>query len=653
MKQDNEFVRTNVQQQSYDRIKEIVSEDCLLRFYDPDKPLFIECDASKLGIGVAMLQPTGELVEQDISSDDSGKAMPLRERLAPVAYASKSLSDAETRYSNIERELLAVVFSLEHFKHFTCSRRVHVITDHKPLLPLFRGKNLTTLSTRLCRLMMRVTDYDVRIHYQHGKSMQLSDALSRLPSHNTKAGQKEEIPGCNITIYDVEIDIGVNAISQIQQETAVDPTMVMLKEHIDKGWPQSVKQCPEPIRDYYSYRHEISIVDGLILKGTRIIIPEKLRQKSLKVLHASHQGIEKSLLRARDTVFWPGISKDIKETCIKCASCCQFAAKQQKEPLQNVPEYLTPWSSLATDVFEYSGHSYLIVVDRFSKFIVVRELKDHSANTTIKAFLSIFREFGLPVQIRSDRGSNYTSREFVEFCRKLDIKLQYSSAEHHSSNPAERAVRTVKNIMKRCRTLDKGSSAWQIALIEYLSTPISSRLKSPAELLTGRIYRGLQPFLTKHVSTVTDDFQKEEFLARRAKEKFYHDRHTRQLPLLTKGQTVYFRKNDRWVKAVVVDRDDDTGRSYTLVTEAGQIVSRNRVDVKPCLTDISISFEGRKVKDTVKSEPKRASSVPKPSKTSSPVAKRNTVKPAGNPKNKQTIVTRSGRVVKAPDRLNL
>ena len=147
--------------------------------------------------------------------------------------------------------------------------------------------------------------------------------------------------------------------------------------------------------------------------------------------------------------------------------------------------------SLATDIFELNGKSYLIVVYHYSKFIVVCKVTDHSAEQTIAKILEIFSEFGVPDEIRSDRGTNYTSSLFLAFCKGLDIKLSFSSAYHHSGNLAECSVQIVKNIMKKCKYTNTN---WRLGL-EYLCTLLNDKLASPAELLAGRQFKGLQPTL--------------------------------------------------------------------------------------------------------------------------------------------------------------
>ena len=170
MKKDAEFVWTVEHDNAFKQLKSAISKDCLIQFYDTTKPLYIECDASKRGIGCVLLQPDDDVPQERVND--------IPTNLRPVAYASKSLSVAEQNYANIERELLGVVFSLETFKHFTYGRKTNIITDHKPLTALF-NKSLQNTSPRLARMMLRIVDYNAKIIYQKGSKMFLSDEIGR------------------------------------------------------------------------------------------------------------------------------------------------------------------------------------------------------------------------------------------------------------------------------------------------------------------------------------------------------------------------------------------------------------------------------------------------------------------------------------------
>ena len=178
------------------------------------------------------------------------------------------------------------------------------------------------------------------------------------------------------------------------------------------------------------------------------------------------------------------MTADITALISNCPACQKFESKQPPETLRNESPTTQPWTSLATDIFELNGKPYLIVVDYF---IVVCKVTDHSAEQTIAKFLEIFSELGVPDELCSDRGTNYTSSLFLSFCKGLDIKLSFSSAHHHSRNPAEHSVQIIKNIMKKCKYTNTN---WRLGLLEYLCTPLSEKLTSPAELLASRQFKG-------------------------------------------------------------------------------------------------------------------------------------------------------------------
>ena len=152
LKEDTEFIWMSVHQCAFDQIKLHVSNDVKLQFYDAHKPLYIEVDMSKKNIGALMLQ------EDTIVRNDSKFGSEIPTNLRPISYTSKTLSTTELNYSNIECELLGFPFAIIHFKQFTYGRLVHVITDHKPLVSLFR-KLLVDSSPRLTRMLVQTTPW--------------------------------------------------------------------------------------------------------------------------------------------------------------------------------------------------------------------------------------------------------------------------------------------------------------------------------------------------------------------------------------------------------------------------------------------------------------------------------------------------------------
>ena len=184
------------------------------------------------------------MLQPDKSHKNTSKSE-IPNNLRPVAYASKTLTSCESNYSNIERELLGVLFSVLHFKHFTYGCKVHIITDHKPLVSLFR-KSLTPASPRLSRMLLRILDYQLEVMYQPGTKMHLSDALSRLTSHNDNSKAKS-IPGLDITVHDVQVftEISPLSLEKIKCVTENDPDLKTLKQYIQDGdWVSYLSHAP-------------------------------------------------------------------------------------------------------------------------------------------------------------------------------------------------------------------------------------------------------------------------------------------------------------------------------------------------------------------------------------------------------------------------
>ena len=266
--------------------------------------------------------------------------------------------------------------------------------------------------------------------------------------------------------------------------------MQLLIDHINNGFPESSMKIPDSIKAYFSFRDELSVCTGIILKGhNRIVIPESLRPQAINILHnKAHLGLSKTLERASMCVYWPGITDAIKDSVSACKPCLTFSSKQQHE-LYVSDTVSQPWSNLSLDNFEFQGQHFIMVLGISTKFFVVRPVWSLNTDYTIQTLTSVFSEQGLPLSIRCDRGRNFVSDLFQQYCQHLGISLSFSSAYHHSGNQPERAIRTVKGFMKRC-TMAKQS--WRLALMEYLTTPLDSNIPSPSEL-NGHRFNSLLP----------------------------------------------------------------------------------------------------------------------------------------------------------------
>ena len=288
-------------------------------------------------------------------------------------------------------------------------------------------------------------------------------------------------------------------IKLIQEATMQDQNLNKLKDVIFKGWPEYREQCPQELWDYWTFRCDLVIEDGLILKGDRIIISEPLRGQVLEALHTGHQGETKCLLLARESVFWPGITNDIKQLVKDCDICNKYQAEQPKLLVMQPDLPTRPWEKLRTDIFEFKGNKCLMIVDYYSRFPVIRLLDDITADTICNHFTSVLAEYGLPSVIIVDFGTQYISAKFKD----SGITLTFSSPYHHQANSlAERAVGTCKSLWKKAV---EGSKCPYTAVFMYRVTPHDNNMPSLYELLFGRKPRTLMPSSKKNLQSRHSD----------------------------------------------------------------------------------------------------------------------------------------------------
>ena len=198
---------------------------------------------------------------------------------------SRALTETEQRYLNIERELLAIVFALERLDHYTFGRTITVQSNHQPLQSIWK-KLIASTSPRLQRLLLRLAHYDINIEFLHGKENVIADMLSRVcPLQSSNS-----IPVHHIT---QNAPISQTRLQELRLATQSDPTLCSLSKIIHEGWPQSKKDCPEQVLEFWDLRQEISEENGILYKSHRLIVPHNERLETLKVLHMGHYAIEK------------------------------------------------------------------------------------------------------------------------------------------------------------------------------------------------------------------------------------------------------------------------------------------------------------------------------------------------------------------------
>lgn len=565
---DVEWVWLPTHDSALDTVKQLVTCHPVLKYYNLHDEVTLQCDASETGLGAVLLQ--------------NGQ---------PVAFASRTLTPTEQRYAQIEKECLAIVFACDKFDQYLHGRdRITVHSDHKPLEVIFR-KPLLTAPKRLQRMLLRLQRYHLEVIYKAGKDLHVADFLSRAAQPYTQHTQMQTpatiyamglaTDGLQYVNHLTDVNISTATLESIRAATLEDPLCCALQTHIVQGWPSNVQAVTPKLRSFWTYKEELTTDSGLIFKGNRVLIPDMLRPEFLQKIHSGHSGTEASLRKARETVFWPGITRDVHTHIGNCSTCNALQHKQPKETLTAHQIPSLPWSKLGMDLFTLQGSHYLISVDYYSDYWELDELTDTTASTVIECCKHQFSRHGVPHTVITDNGPPFSSMDFQTFSKTWDFRHLTSSPYHSQSNgKAESAVKIAKTLLKKAA--HAGEDKWE-AILAWRNTPTEGLSSSPAQRLLSRRTR---TFLPSHASLLKPEVMQGVLPLKRAKgmvSKQHYDRHAHDMPPIIQGDTVrvLLRPNEpagTWSLGICIDQLSD--RSYEVLVR-DKVYRRNRRHIRP------------------------------------------------------------------------
>lgn len=359
-------------------------------------------------------------------------------------------------------------------------------------------------------------------------------------------------------------------------------------------------------------------------------------------LHSSHLGKEKSKLRAREIVYWPGMSRDIENYISNCQACAMYARSNKKEPLMQheVPQRI--WQKVALDIFEHKNENYLVMVDYFSKFFEIAQLKNLTSQSIISEIKNIFSRQGIPDVLFSDNAPPLKSVLFKSFCNEWDFIHKTSSPYHAQSNGlVERTIQTIKNTIKKC---EETKSDPLIAFLELRNTPLYNDINSPAQIHYQRSLKSILPIIQKQLRTKNISITKirDKLIDKQKKQKYFYDRHSKVLPDVQNNKSVYVKSNNcRNIPGTVLNKNVRP-RSYNIqMHNSGREVIRNRKFIINRNTSHSSSAQQSKL-NNFSDDDEHCVSNDKTNVIENQIVNNNA---------NQT--TRSGRIVRQPDRLQL
>ncbi|KAK3743868.1 hypothetical protein QZH41_016473 [Actinostola sp. cb2023] len=535
------------EQASFDKSKQLILSADVLVHYCTERELILQCDASPYGVGAVLSHRMPDGTDK------------------PISFASRTLNPAERNYAQLDKEGLSVMFGIKKFHKYLYGRPFTIYTDHKPLVSLFNEKKQvpTTASPRIQRWSVTLRGYEYSIKFRAGSENGNADAFSRLPLPVT-----EEMQPTDRVLMVQELDSFPLTAEQLRAWTAKDPVLANVKEYLLRGWPDDTVTVDPKLATYKAKKLELSVQDGCVLWGARVVIPPQGRKLVLEELHRAHPGNNRMKSLARSYVWWPLMDKDIEAVVKQCVNCQVHGKSPAVAPLHPWEWPGEPWKRLHMDYAgPFMGKMLFIVVDAHSKWVEAEIMNSTTSSATISKLRSMFATHGLPEVLVSDNASNFVSSEMEEFLSQNGVVHITSAPYHPSTNGlAERTVQTIKEGLKKMSG-ETMETKLQRVLFNYRITPHSTTEKSPAEMLMGRKLRCRLDLLHPNLQG--------KIHVKQMKMKQLHDQHVKLREFST-GDPVYmknFGPGPHWIPAVV---QEVTGPlSYTVLLGDGRIQRRH------------------------------------------------------------------------------
>ena len=549
LRKNVEFKWSDKQETAFKKCKVLLQTSPVLCHYDPTKPLILTVDSSAYGLGAVLSHK-------------------LEDGEHAIAYKSRKLNAAERNYGQVDKEALAIAFGLSKFHKYVYGRHFTIVTDHKPLLGLLgEGKKIPEItSPRLQRFALKLSAFSYDLVHKPGKSIANADGLSRLPMNCEP--RKESVPGEIIMSMDI-INTSPVSVDKVRSWTDKDPVMSKVKEFVRTGkWPIVCEW--EEMKPYASRKYELSIEEGVIMWGSRVVIPPRGREKLLDELHFGHPGASRMKGLARSYVWWPKCDADIEGMVQKCTACQQQRQMPAAPPLHPWEYPERPWSRIHLDYAgPFLGKMFLVIVDAFSKWVEIHVVEKASSSATILKCRETFAIHGLPEIMVSDNGTCFTSSEFQSFVSECGVKHIKSAPYHPATNGlAENAVKSFKRSIKKMHV----SGSVKITVAKYLLqqhiTPHTVTGQTPAELLMKRRLRSRLDVVKPDLSTTVRKKQRAQ--------KLNYDKRaiSRKFEL---EDTVFCKnhasKGDKWLQCVIVAQSGPV--SFLVELTDGRIVRRH------------------------------------------------------------------------------
>ena len=412
--------------------------------------------------------------------------------------------------------------------------------------------------------------------------MYLADALSRAYPEDSVPSSIPQPEFCHV-LEQLELaehlPISTKRLKQIQEATIADHNLQVLQETILTGWPSNKSQIPSEIKPYMKCHDELTMQDGILFKGSRIVIPAAIRKEMIHKVHEGHLGVESCLQRAREVLYWPLMNEEIRDYISNCSICNTLRPMQCREPLKSHEILQRPWSKVATDLFTLNGEHFVVTVDYYSNFIELESINCMSSQAVIQALKKVFGCHGIPEIVMSDNAPAYAADEFQKFASQWEFQHITSFPHYAQSNSkAESAVKICKTLLKKARL---AKSDIHLALLNQRNTPTEPTNSSPSQQLFGRC---TQTLLHLSATLLKPEIPQQipiKLKAGQHRQEKYYNRTAKALAPLNTGDTVTMRLPGSQTWSPGICKKQVAPRSY-IVESKGAFYRRNRKHIRKC-----------------------------------------------------------------------
>jgi hypothetical protein len=443
------------QHHAFEALRDAYCSAPILIFPDPKLPYTVATDASGTAAGGVLLQDHGN-------------------GLQPLAFLSRRLKPTEQRYWAYERELAAMAYCLQSWRHYLegCPGGVTVLTDHQTLNRLMDQQVLTRVQTRWMRLGLFQSIHPV-IKYQPGKANIVADALSRSQRGPVETASKEapEIDqGALFTLTGTSVEMDQEGCHKWISAYEADPKWKVVLGELKQGHQVSnLGLTPDGLINMKKHGHE------------KIVVPKSLRQFVMKECHdvpsVGHVGMRRTLDLVDRLFHWRGLRADVTSYVRTCPTCQEMKSDNRAkagllQPLE-IPsrKWAQVTTDLVTDLPESDGYTAVAVfVDRMTKMVHFAPCtKEVTAPEYARLFIDhVFKLHGLPEVIISDRDPRFTSRFWRSLFELLGTDLRFSTAFHpQTDGQSERTIQTLENFLRPYVERNPTSWSQQLPLAEF------------------------------------------------------------------------------------------------------------------------------------------------------------------------------------------